>query len=153
MKTKNSLYILTTACLLAVMAFCLSSCAKDTMEVYAFPNKYSLTVTEKNGKDTLYSTTSTQLDINGVWILKSDGTYLLNDDIENKTEIRDGQKLIGKIEYDGNTVSKIEIPDWCAITRFKRKRKQYAYAVEYFGRKNPQIMMTLYYIGGAIKIK
>ncbi|HEY9542258.1 hypothetical protein [Prevotella sp.] len=153
MKPRKQLFTMIIACVLAVMTFFLSSCAKDSMEVYPYLNTRELTVTGKIGKDTLYSFNSTSPDINSVWIQKADGTILLNYKSENKNEIRDGQKLIGKIEYDGNTVSKIEIPDWCVITRFKRKRKQYAYAVEYFGRKNPQIMMDLYYTGGAIEIK
>ncbi len=130
----------------------LSSCADEWME-YPYPNKDEIQVTGKIGKDTLYSLVDVNLIFSHTFLVQSDGTILWDTQKNNKNELNDGKNVIGKVEYDGDEISKIEIPDWCIITRFKRKKKQYGYIIEALGRKDLHMSLSLPYIGGSVEIK
>lgn len=144
MKTNKVLILLTSV---------LISCGNE----YSFMpvpmlNKESVIVTGKTGKDTIYSYNDVNFVFHKVWFHQSDGTDYIDTQKDNRNEISDGQNVIGTVEYEGDEITKIEIPDWCVITRFKSK-KQYAYAVEAIGRKDLHTSLILPYAGGAIEIK
>ena len=144
MKTNKVLILLTSV---------LISCGNE----YSFMpvpmlNKESVIVTRKTGKDTIYSYNDVNFVFHKVWLHLSDGTDYIDTQKDNRNGISDGQNVIGTVEYEGDESTKIEIPDWCVITRFKSK-KQYAYTVEAIGRKDLHTSLILPYAGGAIEIK
>ncbi|PTL26802.1 hypothetical protein C3V39_06995 [Prevotella sp. oral taxon 820] len=146
--------MIAAACTIAVMATLLSSCGNEYSDMKVpLLNKDLVVVTGKVAKDTIYSMNGVNFNIGRVWIEKSDGTSYIDTQKNNRNEISDGQNIIGKIEYAGDEISKIEIPDWCVITRFKKKKKQYAYAIEALGRKDLHMSLILPYAGGSIEIK
>ena len=102
--------------------------------------------------NTIYSYNDVNFVFHKVWLHQSDGTDYIDTQKDNRNEISDGQNVIGTVEYEGDEITKIEIPDWCVITRFKSK-KQYAYAVEAIGRKDLHTSLILPYAGGTIEIK
>lgn len=125
--------------IIMVTAFSFISCNQDngyiSQKVPIF-NKNVFIVSGSLKEDTVYEKYNENISIFTVFVKKGkESIASINTNFGN-TYIKDGNTVIGKIEYKNNEVYRISMTGWCTITKDESGKHKKAYIIKGEGNKN-----------------
>lgn len=118
---------------IALSGLALASCEKEGPEMpYLVPNKWLISLTETQQRDSIFVINSKKYYIDAITIAKYEGREILCEEEarEKETVLKNDTAVFGNIIYDDDEISKIEINNWCTLTRAHDPKLGKLYIVE-----------------------
>lgn len=128
---KTIIKAILSAAVIFLVALSFTSCGeKYSWTTYPVVNKNIFEVTGSVKEDTLYDIYDENIKIDAVHVGKGEEWL---DEVpvnENSSEIKDGDAVVGNIEYKNNEIYKISFKGWCTITKDESGKHAKAFLIK-----------------------